>query len=117
MSVAAPPGAEHAREICILVALHRSHIMWTEGATMDVVHPRCCGLDVHKKSVVACVLITHPDGSLERQMRTFKTITADLLKLADWLSNLQVTHVSMESTGVYWRPSSMCWRMTSGRSC
>ena len=69
---------------------------------MDVVHARCCGLDVHKKSVVACVLITQPNGSVERHMRTFKTITADLLTLADWLSSLQVTQVAMESTGVYW---------------
>ena len=51
---------------------------------MDVVHARCCGLDVHKKSVVACVLITQPDSSVERHVRTFKTVTADLLKLADW---------------------------------
>ena len=71
---------------------------------MDVVHARCCGLDVHKKSVVACALVTQSDGSVERHMRTFGTITADLLKLADWLSNLQVTQVAMESTGVYWRP-------------
>ena len=71
---------------------------------MDVVHARCCGLDVHKKSVVACVLITQPDSSVERHVRTFKTVTADLLKLADWLSTLQVTQVAMESTGIYWRP-------------
>ncbi len=71
---------------------------------MDVVHARCCGLDVHKKSVVACVLITQPNSSVERHVRTFKTVTADLLKLADWLSTLQVTQVAMESTGIYWRP-------------
>lgn len=71
---------------------------------MDVAYARCCGLDVHKKSVVACALISQPDGSVERHLRTFGTITADLLKLADWLSDLQVTHVAMESTGVYWRP-------------
>ena len=71
---------------------------------MDVVYARCCGLDVHKKSVVACVLITQSDGSVQRQMRTFKTVTADLLKLADWLGSLQVTQVAMESTGIYWRP-------------
>jgi transposase len=71
---------------------------------MDVVHARCCGLDVHKKSVVACALITQCDGSVERHMSTFGTTTADLLKLADWLSNLQITQVAMESTGVYWRP-------------
>src|SRR5713226_3597390 len=71
---------------------------------MDVVHRRCCGLDVHTKSVVACALITQADVSVERDMRTIGTMTADLLRRADWLSNLQVTQVAMESTGVYWRP-------------
>ena len=71
---------------------------------MQVVHERCCGLDVHKRTVVACVLITRPDGAAERQVRTFKTMTADLLALGDWLSSLGVTHVALESTGVYWRP-------------
>jgi transposase len=68
---------------------------------MDLIHERSCGLDVHKKTVVACVLITNPDGSVERQMRTFKTMTNDLLEMAAWLDRLQVTHVAMESTGVY----------------
>jgi len=71
---------------------------------MEIVHARCCGLDVHKKSVVACVLISQPDGLIERQVRTFKTMTGDLLELADWLNSLGVTHVALESTGVYWRP-------------
>ncbi len=71
---------------------------------MEIVHTRCCGLDVHKKTVVACVLISQEDGLIERQVRTFKTMTADLLALADWLSSLNVTHVALESTGVYWRP-------------
>jgi hypothetical protein len=74
------------------------------GVVVEIVHARCCGLDVHKKSVVACVLITQPDGAVERQVRTFKTMTADLLALADWLGSLGVTHVALESTGVYWRP-------------
>jgi len=54
---------------------------------MDVIHARSCGLDVHKKSVVACVLITKSDGSVERQTQTFGTMTADLLKLVDWLDS------------------------------
>ena len=48
---------------------------------MQVVHPRCCGLDVHKKTVVACVLSTAPDGTVVRDLRTFTTMTADLLAL------------------------------------
>jgi transposase len=66
---------------------------------MEVLYPRCCGLDVHQKTVVAC-LIT-PEG---KEIRTFKTMTSDLLQLADWLVTKGVTHVAMESTGVYWHP-------------
>jgi transposase len=71
---------------------------------MQVIHARCCGLDVHKKSVVACVLITEPDGRVQKRTRTFGTMVADLLALSDWLSSLGVTQVALESTGVYWRP-------------
>ena len=71
---------------------------------MDLVHQRCCGLDVHKRTVVACALITQTDGSVGRHMRSFKTMTADLLEMVAWLDGLRVTHVAMESTGVYWRP-------------
>lgn len=71
---------------------------------MRVMHARCCGLDVHKKSVVACVICTQADGTVQQQTRTFGTMTADLLALADWLSVLGVTAVALESTGVYWKP-------------
>ena len=66
---------------------------------MEVVHKRCCGMDVHKKTVVACVIT--PEG---RQTRTFLTMTKDLLELSDWLAEWKVTYVAMESTGVYWKP-------------
>ena len=71
---------------------------------MDVLYPRCCGLDIHKKTVVACVLLTDPGPKSVKDLRTFRTTTADLLALADWLSAAGCTHVAMESTGVYWRP-------------
>jgi transposase len=71
---------------------------------MRVVYERCCGLDVHKKTVVACVLITENSGEMQRHIRTFSTMTAGLLALADWLESMQVPVVAMESTGVYWRP-------------
>ena len=71
---------------------------------MQVVYPRCCGLDIHKKSIVACVLLTDSDGTFHRFVRTFGTMTTDLLTLDDWLSFHGVTHVAMESTGVLWRP-------------
>lgn len=66
---------------------------------MEVLYPRCCGLDVHKKEIVACVIT--PDG---KEIRTFGTLTEELLSLADWLMSQQVTHVAMESTGPYWKP-------------
>ena len=71
---------------------------------MQVVHERCCGLDVHKKTVVACVLRTTEDGTIERFIRTFSTMTANLLALADWLTSLDVKEIALESTGVSWRP-------------
>src|SRR5215471_16845269 len=71
---------------------------------MDVLFERCCGLDVHKKLVVACVIITPSGGEPERTVHSFGTMTEDLLKLADWLETCGVSHVAMESTGVYWQP-------------
>jgi transposase len=71
---------------------------------MHVLYPRCCGLDIHKKTVVACVLLTDSDGTPHRFVRTFGTMTADLLALGDWLRFHGVTYVAMESTGVLWRP-------------
>ena len=70
---------------------------------MQVVHSCCAGLDVHKKSVYACVLKCGSDGDKQRQVRSFSTMTQDLLGLGDWLREAGVTHVAMEATGVYWR--------------
>jgi transposase len=72
---------------------------------MQVVHARCCGLDVHKKTVVGCVLLTQPNGHVEREVRTFGTMTADILALSDWLSSLEVQQIAMESTGVFTPPT------------
>ena len=71
---------------------------------MQVLYARCAGLDVHKKTIVACVMITLLTGQVHKEVRTFATTTAGLLALADWLASQQVTHVAIESTGVYWRP-------------
>jgi len=71
---------------------------------MEVVNERCCGLDVHKQTVVACVIVPGTGRQPHKEVRTFGTMTADLLELADWLGECQVTQVAMESTGVYWRP-------------
>ena len=70
---------------------------------MERVYERCCGLDVHKKRVVAC--LRTPGARRSRsEVRTFGTSTGELLRLADWLTEAGCTHVAMESTGVYWKP-------------
>jgi transposase len=71
---------------------------------MDLIHSCCAGLDVHKKTVVACVRRAGPDGAARREGRTYRTMTADLIALTDWLDAEGVSHVAMESTGVYWKP-------------
>jgi transposase len=71
---------------------------------MEVVYPRCCGLDLHKKLVVACLIVPGVDGTPHKEIRTFGTVTDQLLSLADWLAEVGCTHVAMESTGVYWKP-------------
>ena len=79
---------------------------------MQVVYARCAGLDVHKKTVSACVSVCEPEGGKQQQMRVFGTFTSDLLALADWLKEQGVTHVAMEATGIYWRP---VWAVLEGQ--
>ena len=71
---------------------------------MEVLYTRCSGLDVHKDTVVACVRLQDERGRAQKEIRTFSTMTQDLLALRDWLAAYGVTHVAMESTGVYWKP-------------
>lgn len=71
---------------------------------VETIYTHCAGLDVHKKTVVACRMITTPDGASTRETRTFGTVTRDLLQLLDWLQQVHCTHAAMESTGEYWRP-------------
>jgi transposase len=75
-----------------------------EEVMMQVMIERGAGLDVHQETVVACVLTGAPGRRPTKQVRTFRTMTRDLEALRDWLTELGVTHVGMESTGVYWRP-------------
>ena len=71
---------------------------------MQAIIERCCGLDVHQGTVVACLLVGAPGAQPTKEVRTFRTVTRDLEALQDWLRAAGVTHVGMESTGVYWRP-------------
>ena len=78
---------------------------------MDVVNERCCRLDLHKQTVVACLLVSGADGPPGKETRTFGTVTDDLLAVADWLRAAGCTQVAMESTGVYWKP---VWNLLEG---
>ena len=71
---------------------------------MQIIHRCCCGLDVHKKLIVACLISLNEAGEFQKEIRSFPTMTKDILALADWLTSAGCTHVAMESTGVYWRP-------------
>ena len=70
---------------------------------MEVLYRRCCGLDVHKETVVACLRIMS-GGEIGREVRTFETTTASLIALSEWLAENGCTHVAMEATGIYWKP-------------
>ena len=79
---------------------------------MEVMYPRCAGLDVHKETVVACVRIVE-GGEVSRLVRTFATTTASLIELGEWLEANSCTQVGMEATGVYWKP---VWQVLSDGS-
>jgi transposase len=96
----------------LLLGKHAQHTRGTEDAppavaqeaTMNVLYERCCGLDIHKRTVMACLIVPGCDGQPVREVRQFGTMTDDLVRLADWLGAHEVTHVAMESTGVSWKP-------------
>jgi transposase len=76
---------------------------------MELVYERCCGLDVHKKMVVACVIVPDETGQRKKELQTFRTTTRELFLLRDWLVLTGCTHIAMEATGVYWKPVYNCW--------
>jgi len=86
--------------------------MQSRRKAMQVVYARCAGLDVHKKTVSACVSVCEVGGAKWQKTRVFATLTQDLLMLADWLKQCGVTHVAMEATSVYWRP---IWAVLEGQ--
>ena len=83
---------------------------------MELLHRRCCGLDVHKETVVACLRLV-ADGKVTTEVRTFQTTTADLLRLSEWLAANDCTHVAMEATGVYGSRCGTSWMMASSSWC
>ena len=79
---------------------------------MEILYRVCAGLDVHTKTVAACLRGPGPNGTRAEEIRTFGTTTRELRQLADWLAAAGCTHAAMESTGVYWRP---VYQMLEGR--
>lgn len=79
---------------------------------MTVMHCRCAGLDVHQKTIAVCVLLGEAGCTPQREKATFQTTTAELLRMADWLREREVTHAAMESSGVYWKP---VWAVLEGQ--
>ena len=71
---------------------------------MEILYPRCAGLDVHKKNVKACMKTPGSDGRPSKEVRTYATKTQDILEMRDWLKEQGCTHIALESTGVYWKP-------------
>jgi transposase len=71
---------------------------------VETIHQRCAGIDVHKKTVVVCRILPREGGTWIKETKTFGTFSDELLNLLDWLKAGEVTHVAMESTGVYWKP-------------
>jgi hypothetical protein len=89
---------KHAAEI-----LHQKRTPYTvipRRCSLDVIYARCCGLDVHKKTVVACLIRSTEGQPPQKEGRTFRTMTVELLARADWLHEAGCTHVALESTGV-----------------
>ena len=71
---------------------------------MEAIFDNCCGIDVHKKTLTACIMIGREGKITKKEIRTYSTMTEDIEGLRDWLKSEGVTHVAMESTGIYWRP-------------
>ena len=71
---------------------------------MDVVLESCCGIDVHKRTIVVCLMVGRSEEKAKKTVKTFSTMTRDLLACKDWLESQGCTQVALESTGVYWKP-------------
>jgi len=74
------------------------------ASTVEIVYPVCCGMDVHKNFLVACIAITNEHSKTEHHIRRFSTFTGDLRKLSAWLESYKCRDVCMESCGKYWIP-------------
>ena len=102
------PRKRGARIAVSRTYLRRTFAFRGKEAMMQAIIERCCGLDVHQETVVACVLIGAPGERPRKEIRTFRTMTRDLEALRDWLQELGVTHVGMEEHGRLLAPGLRC---------
>jgi hypothetical protein len=111
MSLSSEKHAEESLCLWYLTWLSslRSFLILKEEA-MRVIYERCCGIDLHKKMLVACLLIVTAQG-VHKEIQTFSTMLPDLYRLRDWLKAKQCAAVAMESTGVFWKP---IWNVLEG---
>src|SRR5215831_5153655 len=106
-----PPQRGARRADWLLAAVLRGRAR--REIAVDTLYPRCAGIDVHKNNVVVCVRCCDRSGKISEEVRTFSTMTADLLVRSDWLAEHGVTHVAMESKGFTGSRSSTSWRAVS----
>ncbi len=92
------------KDALLVVFQARCLISLQRGTTMEVLYPRCSGLDVHKRFVVACLSIVEANGRRHKELRQFGTVTSEILALKDWLKAHGCRQIAMESTGVFWKP-------------
>jgi transposase len=111
MSLSSEKHAEESLSLWYLTWLSslRSFLILKEEP-MRVIYERCCGIDLHKKMIVACLLIVTAQG-VQKEIQTFSTMLPDLYRLRDWLKARQCRAVAMESTGVFWKP---IWNVLEG---
>src|SRR5262245_6317887 len=89
------------RSTCVATEITRAH---GRGARMQVLHQICAGMDVHKKDVKVCLVTRDSQGQRQEEVRSFRTMTRDVLAMRAWLQGQGCTVIAIESTGVYWKP-------------
>jgi transposase len=107
-----PPLLGSTRSRMFFLAMSPGETAFFWEIAMDTIYQNVAGLDVHQKTIVACVRRIQPQGDIVEEVRTFGTMTGNLLEMSDWLAKKSVTHVAMESTGVLWKP---IWNILDGR--
>ena len=84
--------------------MKKSNKKSNDGTIVEIIHPICCGIDVHKETAVACLISFDSQGRKTEEVRKFSSFTDDLFRLRDWLVKNDCPIIAMESTGVCWRP-------------